>query len=160
MARHVSSRGGAIAHCVIMKSSSSPSFFISSSDLDTVRTFLEHEDACSPLDVREREALVQRLRDATVLRDDTIAEDESESAVAGLQDLVTVEEVGTRPADSFSFTLVMPHEANFEDDHISVLSPLGAAVFGRRSGRVVDLDSPAGRRKIRVLAVFKKAAIH
>lgn len=137
-----------------MKSSSQ--FAISQSDLHTLRTFLEHDDAFNPLDSRERSLLVDRLQDAQVF------DDESDQAppIAGLQTLVRVEDLSTSPPDRFDFTLVLPYEANFEDDQISILSPLGSAVFGRAAGTQVTMDSPTGTRRLQLLAVFKKAAIH
>ncbi|WP_009963417.1 GreA/GreB family elongation factor [Verrucomicrobium spinosum] len=137
-----------------MKSSSH--FAISQSDLHTLRTFLDHDDAFNPLDARERSLLIERLQDAKVFED----ESDDEPSVAGLQTLVRVEDLSTSPPDQFDFTLVLPHEANFEDDQISILSPLGAAVFGRSAGTQVVMDSPTGTRRLLVLAVFRKAAIH
>lgn len=137
-----------------MKSSSL--FAISQSDLHTLRTFLEHDDAFNPLDARERALLAERLQEARVFDD----ESDDEPSVAGLQTLVQVEDLSTSPPDRFDFALVLPHEANFEDDQISILSPLGAAVFGRAAGTQVAMDSPTGTRRLQILAVFKKAAIH
>jgi transcription elongation GreA/GreB family factor len=135
---------------------SSPLFTISQSDLHTLRTFLDHDDAFNPLDARERSLLADRLQDAKVFDD----ESDDEPSVAGLQTLVRVEDLSTSPPDRFDFTLVLPHEANFEDDQISILSPLGAAVFGRTAGTQVVMNSPTGTRRLQLLAVFKKAAIH
>lgn len=139
-----------------MNATAIPSLAISQSDLNTLRTILEHDDAFSPLDARERHRLVEQLHHAEVFDDD----DPSSPSVAGLHTLVTVEDLSTVPPDRFDFTLVLPHEANFEDDQISVLSPLGEAVFGRSPGAIVPMSSPAGPRRLHLLAVLRKAAIH
>lgn len=132
------------------------SFAISQTDLATVRGLLDHEDAFSPLDTREREGLQHRLAGAEILDDDTAASMD----LAGLNDLVRVEMGSGRDRDQFEFSLVLPHEANFEDDQISILSPLGAAVFGQKAGTNVTMETPDGPRPLQLLAVFRKASIH
>jgi regulator of nucleoside diphosphate kinase len=128
------------------------SITITQSDAALLNTLFTHEDAVSPLDVQQREAFAARLQDATVIPDNK----KTSAPIAGLLDLVKVEDLSSSPPDAFDFTLVLPHEANFEDDHISVLSPLGSAVFGRSSGSTVTLESPDGARKMRLVDVCKK----
>lgn len=49
---------------------------------------------------------------------------------------------------------VMSSEAmDLEEDHVSLESPLGAALLGRTAGDLVDVATPAGLRRLRVLAV-------
>lgn len=49
------------------------------------------------------------------------------------------------------FLLVHPFEAPLDLVRISVTSPLGRGVLGRRVGDVVEFDSPSGRRAVRIL---------
>jgi transcription elongation factor GreA len=49
--------------------------------------------------------------------------------------------------------LVGPHEADLAAGRISVVSPLGRAIVGRRRGEVADVDAPLGRRRFKVLTV-------
>lgn len=51
------------------------------------------------------------------------------------------------------FELVMPEESDSKQNQVSVLAPLGAAVFGCRRGSSVEVDAPAGPRRIRILEV-------
>lgn len=51
------------------------------------------------------------------------------------------------------YTLVGPAEADPAHGRISVESPVGRALLGRRAGEVVEVDTPAGRRRLRLEAV-------
>jgi len=51
------------------------------------------------------------------------------------------------------FLVVHPLEASLDDVRISASSPLARAVLGRRAGDLVDVASPAGRYRARILAV-------
>jgi transcription elongation factor GreA len=49
--------------------------------------------------------------------------------------------------------LVGPIEANASAGRISVVSPLGRAIVGRRRGEVTEVDAPRGRLRFKILAV-------
>jgi regulator of nucleoside diphosphate kinase len=61
----------------------------------------------------------------------------------------------TAARDRMRFELVLPEESDFERSQLSVLAPLGAAVFGCRAGSSVQVDAPAGPRRIRILEVVQ-----
>ena len=66
---------------------------------------------------------------------------------AGYRDLRTKRERHVR--------VVRPGQANPEENHISVLSPLGAALIGLTKGAIFRWRSPDGQlRAVRVLEVF------
>ena len=48
------------------------------------------------------------------------------------------------------YTLVFPHSADVTRGRISVLAPLGAALFGARVGEVIEVALQAGLRRWRV----------
>lgn len=50
--------------------------------------------------------------------------------------------------------LVYPQEANFSKGLISVLSPLGCALLGYKSGDVVTFKAPKGEQKVRINSVI------
>lgn len=51
-------------------------------------------------------------------------------------------------------TLVYPHEANIEENKVSILAPVGAALLGLKVGGVIEWPLPGGKKKkIQVLAV-------
>jgi transcription elongation factor GreA len=63
------------------------------------------------------------------------------------------DEVAVEFADDYTqrFLVVSPIEAPLDDLNISVESPLGQALVGRRVGDQVEVDAPAGRYRCRIL---------
>jgi len=55
---------------------------------------------------------------------------------------------------SRNIVLAYPHEANFELDRISILTPVGAALIGLSVGQRIDFETPGKRtRCLTVLAI-------
>ncbi|MES2922665.1 MAG: GreA/GreB family elongation factor [Verrucomicrobiota bacterium] len=74
-----------------------------------------------------------------------------------LGDLATI----ISPIDSldyYKFRIVMPHDADVDRDHISICMPIAAAVIGRTVGEMVEWHTPAGLRRMRLIAVGKSAS--
>jgi transcription elongation factor GreA len=57
--------------------------------------------------------------------------------------------------DSFEYLLVAPEEANYEANKISVTSPIGKALLGRKKGEAVDIKVPAGILKYQIVDVSR-----
>jgi len=57
--------------------------------------------------------------------------------------------------EEITFTLVSPEEADFELDKISVTSPIGNALLGKRMNEIVEIEVPAGRLKYQILSISK-----
>ena len=57
--------------------------------------------------------------------------------------------------EEISFTLVSPEEADIELDKISVTSPIGNALLGKRLNEIIEIDVPAGRIKYKILSISK-----
>lgn len=55
--------------------------------------------------------------------------------------------------DLFEYLLVAPEEANFEANKISVTSPIGKALLGRKKGEAVDITVPAGMLKYQIVDI-------
>jgi transcription elongation factor GreA len=53
------------------------------------------------------------------------------------------------------FLVVSPIEAPLDDLNISVESPLGQALIGRRVGDQVEVDAPDGRYRCRILTTAR-----
>lgn len=49
-----------------------------------------------------------------------------------------------------SYTIVSPHEANFQEKKISIKSPIARALLGKKVGDVVEVSVPAGVQKFRI----------
>jgi transcription elongation GreA/GreB family factor len=63
------------------------------------------------------------------------------------------DEVAVEFANDYTqrFLVVSPIEASLDDLNISVESPLGQALIGRRVGEQVEVDAPDGRYRCRIL---------
>lgn len=48
------------------------------------------------------------------------------------------------------YTLVFPHNANIEQNKISVLAPIGTALIGYRVGDIIAWEVPSGIKQLRV----------
>jgi len=53
------------------------------------------------------------------------------------------------------YTLVSPEEADFEQDKISVTSPIGKALLGKKKNEVIEIQVPAGVLKYKILEISK-----
>ena len=51
-------------------------------------------------------------------------------------------------------TLVFPHEANVDQQKVSVLAPLGTAVLGYRAGDTIEWEVPGRTRRLQVERVL------
>ncbi len=52
--------------------------------------------------------------------------------------------------EEMHLTLVLPDEADLEQNKISILAPIGAAMLGYRVGDVFEWETPEGMRTLRV----------
>lgn len=49
-----------------------------------------------------------------------------------------------------TFTIVSPHEMDLQQGKISLKSPIGAALMGRKAGDVVEVQAPAATLRLRI----------
>lgn len=54
------------------------------------------------------------------------------------------------------FEIVSPHEMNLEAGKISLKSPIGAALMGRKVGDIVDVQVPSGTIRLRIERISHK----
>lgn len=66
---------------------------------------------------------------------------------------VTLKDLGDD--QKHEYLLVSPEESNFEENKISVTSPIGKALLGKRKGDTVDITVPAGKLKYQILDVTR-----
>ena len=52
-----------------------------------------------------------------------------------------------------AYTLVSPHEANMKEGKISIKSPIGQALLGKKVGDVVDVRVPAGTIRLKIESI-------
>lgn len=95
--------------------------------------------------IKEIESL---LKNATVLDDDEILKTKvSLGCKVAIRDEETKEEI--------EYTLVNENEENIFEDRISDKSPLGMAILGKKKGNVVEVTTPAGSFKYKVVKIGK-----
>ena len=64
--------------------------------------------------------------------------------------LSKVEFTNLNNSREMSFTIVSPHEMNFEEGKISIKSPIGQALMGKSEGDVVSVRTPSGTMELRI----------
>ena len=57
--------------------------------------------------------------------------------------------------EHFEYLLVSPEESNYEDNKISVTSPIGKSLLGKTKGEVVEIKVPAGMLKYQIMDVTR-----
>lgn len=94
------------------------------------------------------ELLQEELGRASIVAPEDLPEDVvSMNSKVRFQDLETGKET--------TVTLVYPHEANIEENKISILAPVGSALIGLRVGQVIQWPVPNDKKKqIKVLSVI------
>jgi transcription elongation factor GreA len=55
--------------------------------------------------------------------------------------------------EQFEYLLVSPEESNFEENKISVTSPIGKALLGKKKGDSVEIKVPVGLLKYEILDI-------
>jgi len=93
-----------------------------------------------------RSDLEDKLARVKIIEDQDISDDKIYiGAIATLKDLNTDKKM--------KYMLVSPEESNFEDNKISILSPIGKALMGHGKGKEVMIDIPAGALKYKILKI-------
>ena len=67
---------------------------------------------------------------------------------AGL--LTKVEMTNLNTQARMAYTLVSPHESNLQEMKLSIKSPIGQALVGKKVGDVVEVKVPVGTLKLRI----------
>jgi len=96
--------------------------------------------------VAKTSALETKLSKVRIIEDENIPSDKIYiGAIVTLKDLEEMEE--------FQYMMVSPEEANYDEDKISIFSPIGKALMGQPEGKEVDINVPAGVLKYKVLKI-------
>ena len=67
--------------------------------------------------------------------------------------LTKVELTNLNTNTKMTYTIVSPHEANLLEHKISIKSPIGRALLGKKVGDVVEVQVPAGCQKLRIESI-------
>jgi transcription elongation factor GreA len=84
-----------------------------------------------------------------ILRNNVIIKKDSGRSSVGIGSTVEVEKNGK----SFRYTIVGSRESKPEASLISNESPLGKAFLGKKPGETVDVETPKGRAKYKILKI-------
>jgi len=128
--------------------------------LDELRDLLEEAHADRTADDDERAAALSlldeyaraeaRMAEVRAILEMAVDAPPPQAGVAGLGTKVKVrEEDGTEE----TFVLVSPAEASAADGRVSVQSPLGQALIGRRLGEKATVNAPQGSWEVEVVGV-------
>ena len=58
-----------------------------------------------------------------------------------------------------TFQIVSPHEMNLEEGKISLKSPIGAALMGRKVGEIAEAQVPSGTLRLRIESIVQPAVV-
>jgi regulator of nucleoside diphosphate kinase len=110
----------------------------------------DYERILSLLNVTRNEIadqLEEELARAKLVEDSDLPKD-----VVAMNSTVLFEDLDT--GKDFTVTLVYPHEAKLEENKISILAPIGAALIGLRVNQQIDWPLPSGKsRHLKVTSV-------
>jgi len=90
--------------------------------------------------------LEYKLANADVIDPDNLPKDR---AVFGC----TVKLENVDSGDEVTYQLVGPDESNIKEGRISVESPLGTAIVGKRLGDEININAPGGKRQYEVIDI-------
>ncbi len=91
--------------------------------------------------------LESKLARAEIIDPDTIPKDR-----AVFSSLVVLENIDT--GENVEYQLVGPDESNIEQGLISVSSPLGKAIIGKKPGDEIILQTPGGKRSYELVEIL------
>lgn len=114
-------------------------------DSRRLRALLEHASNAAQ-DRANWEALADEIDKANVVRAEDIPAD-----VVTMHSRVRI--VDLRTGEQRVFELVYPSEANYAENKISVLAPIGMALLGYSAGTEISWNVPSGIRRLRIEAV-------
>ncbi len=102
-------------------------------------------------DQREDAECLRKL-EAELNRATVVSPEEVPADVVTMNSTVRVTSDGSKRG--MTWTIVYPHEADLDENRMSVLAPIGTALLGYREGDEVEWDVPAGRRRFRITRVL------
>src|SRR4051794_5308841 len=107
----------------------------------------EYHDAKN--DQAHLETKILRIREQLLAAD--VREVETQTEVVGFGSRVEVEDAAS--GKQTVYTLVSAPEASPGDGKLSIDSPVGKALVGGRVGNTVKLETPRGKRELKIVAI-------
>lgn len=114
---------------------------ISKSDYE----LLQHHLVKSNMSEFNKAKLSDELKNAHVVKDKDLPPD-----VVAFNSIVEIKNIENE--QKFSFQLVLPSEANFKANKVSVFAPIGVALLGYFVGSKIQWEMPDGIKTFEILA--------
>ncbi|HZR03353.1 MAG TPA: GreA/GreB family elongation factor [Burkholderiales bacterium] len=125
---------------------------VSANDAEVLAVIVGERARANPLEAEAADALADILLDARMVPHERLPAD-----CVGMNSLVSYREEPEGPRRTVA--VVHPNEANPAEGRVSVLSPVGRALLGRKPGAVIAARVPGGGDlRIHILRVEKDAA--
>ncbi|HBR09637.1 TPA: hypothetical protein DD712_00015 [Candidatus Acetothermia bacterium] len=99
--------------------------------------------------VRELKRLTSLLDRAEIISDDEISQEK-----IGIGARIVLQDLSIK--ESGDFTLVSSAEVDLERGKISVDSPVGGALLGKKEGDTIAIDAPSGKVRFKVLSIHRQ----
>ena len=116
---------------------------ISQSDFDLLQLHLVRSG--SNLSDFNKNRLSDELKSAKVVKDKDLPGD-----IASLNSVVGIKNIET--GQTFQFQLVLPGEANFKQQKVSVFAPIGVALLGYSIGAAIQWEMPDGVKNFEIIS--------
>lgn len=120
--------------------------YITEMDLERLRELVGVARSCAELDQAGLASLQAELDRASIVSAQEVPPD-----VITMHSQVRIRNLST--GEEMVFTLVYPRSTNLEQGKISVMSPLGTALLGYRTGDVLDWRVPDGVHRLQIVEV-------
>lgn len=131
-----------------MKKNNAPrQIYITDFDLQRLEELIAAATARSTRDSSNIEQLEEELLKAEVVDPTGVPPD-----VVTMNSKVCLKDLDS--GEEFAYTLVFPSEANLAAGRISILAPVGTAMFGYRAGDRISWSVPGGTRKLKIKKVL------
>lgn len=106
-------------------------------------------------DAKNEQALLEAkiLELENTLRLAKVVEDKVSTRVAGVGTLVTVHDYEFD--EEVAYGIVGATEVNIAENKISNESPVGKALMGRKKGEEIDVETPGGMMKLKIISIEK-----
>lgn len=140
------------AIAMIMITSTYP-ITLSQKDIHIIHALHAQREFIPQLDEGRHHELMRLVEQAAAGRSGT--KSLVDSPTVGLYDAVTVNDFSAPASNTMVCRIVLPHEADLDAGHYSVLAPISIALLGRPVGATVTLDAPGGSRQLRILSILK-----
>lgn len=105
----------------------------------------KEEQGLLEMKISNMENMLSRVK---VINDEDMPDDE-----VYILSKVTVKDLTNK--EEICYELVSPEEADFEQDKISALSPVGKALLGKKVGEKFDVQVPSGKISYKIIDIKK-----